>query len=61
MGGRVGGPLRSDGSSGRAEEGAGLGDGRVRRESREERRPGEMERGDFGTGRCRLWVMIDEH
>jgi hypothetical protein len=37
MGARVRGSLRSDGTSGRAEEGAGLGDGRVRRDSREER------------------------
>jgi len=40
MGGRGCGSLRSRGTSGRAEEGAGLGDGRVRRESREGRRAG---------------------
>lgn len=40
MGARARGSLRSEGTSGRAEEGAGLGDGRVRRDSREERRAG---------------------
>ena len=40
MGGRARGSLRTDGTSGRAEEGAGLGDGRVRRDSREDRRVG---------------------
>jgi len=40
MGGGARGSLRWDGTLGRAEEGAGLGDGRVRRESREGRRAG---------------------
>lgn len=45
--------LRWDGTLGRAEEGAGLGDGRVRRESREGRRGGTecgAERDDSGKG-----------
>ena len=40
MGGGARGSLRWDGTLGRAEQGAGLGDGRVRRESREGRRAG---------------------
>ena len=40
MGGGARCSLRWDGTLGRAEQGAGLGDGRVRRESREERRAG---------------------
>jgi hypothetical protein len=40
MGGRARCSLRWDGTLGSAEEGAGLGDGRVRRESREGRRAG---------------------
>lgn len=48
MGGRARGSLRSEGTSGRAAEGAGLGDGRVRSESREERRVGR----DWGAERC---------
>ena len=40
MGGGARGSLRWDGTLGRAEEGAGLGDGSVRRESREGRRTG---------------------
>jgi hypothetical protein len=52
MGGRERGSLGPQGTSGRAEEGAGLGDGSVRRESREVRRGGGRERGDIDTGRC---------
>jgi hypothetical protein len=40
MGGGARGSLRWEGTLGRAEQGAGLGDGRVRRESREGRRAG---------------------
>ena len=47
MGGGALDSLRWDGTLGRAEEGAGLGDGRVRRESREERRTGA----ECGAGR----------
>lgn len=53
MGGGARGSLRCDGTLGRAEEGAGLGDGRVRTESREERRAMTecgAERDDDGTG-----------
>ena len=54
MGGGARGSLRCEGTLGRAEEGAGLGDGRVRRESREARRTMMecgAERGDDGKGR----------
>jgi hypothetical protein len=51
IGGRECGSLGSQGTSGRAEEGAGLGDGRVRRESREGRRADGRE-ADIGTGKC---------
>src|SRR6266850_3089241 len=51
IGERECGSLGSQGTSGRAEEGAGLGDGRVRRESREGRRADGRE-GDIGTGKC---------
>lgn len=53
MGGGARGSLRCEGTLGRAEEGAGLGDGRVRMESREERRATMVcaaERGEDGTG-----------
>jgi hypothetical protein len=53
MGGGARGSLGCDGRLGRAEEGAGLGDGRVRRESREGRRAMMdcgAERDDDGTG-----------
>jgi hypothetical protein len=50
MGGGGCGSLRSHGTSGRAEEGAGLGDGSVRRESREGRRADG--RGGEDKGRC---------
>jgi len=53
MGGGARGSLRWDGTLGRAEQGAGLGDGRVRRESREVRRAGTecgAERDDDGKG-----------
>lgn len=53
MGGGARESLRCDGRLGRAEEGAGLGDGRVRRESREGRRAMMdcgAERDDDGTG-----------
>ena len=52
MGGRGCGSLRSQGTRGRAEEGAGLGDGRARMESREGRRAGGAGRVDMSTGRC---------
>ncbi len=60
MGARARGSLRSNGTSGRAEEGAGLGDGRVRRESREGRRGGPawgVERDDGGK-RWGLWMPV---
>jgi hypothetical protein len=46
--------MRIGGGIGRAEDGAGLGDGRVRIESREGRRTGESESEEFNTGRCRV-------
>jgi hypothetical protein len=57
MGGRARSSLRPDGTSGRAEEGAGLGDGRVRRESREGRRAGR----ERGAKRCHdgtSWFLV---
>jgi hypothetical protein len=55
MGGGIGcGSSRLEGTLGRAEDGAGLGDGRVRIESREGRRAGESESEGLSTGRCRV-------
>jgi hypothetical protein len=56
------GSVRLEGTLGRADNGAGLGDGRVRRESREERRAGRG-RGDVRHGRwhvgdgMRCWLL----
>jgi hypothetical protein len=59
LGMRIGGgigcdPSRLEGTLGRAEDGAGLGDGMVRIESREGRRTGGSESVGANTGRCRV-------
>ncbi len=59
MGGGARDSLRSEGTSGRAEEGAGLGDGRVRRESREGRRAGrEWEAADRDPDGKRWFLRV---